>query len=219
MSTDTSTRQFDMTDFDTEPTGPDSESAVPESEPDAGEENPHPTDGAAGPPAGGGEPLTARRWPRRVAVAALLLVTVVSLACAVVFGWQYNHARAIESAADQARATARNYAVTLTSVNADGLDQNFTDVLDGATGEFKDMYAKSSEQLKQLLIDNQATAQGTVIEDGIKSATTTKVEVVLFVDQAVTNAVTPEPRMDRSRVVMTMELVDGRWLASKVDLP
>lgn len=167
----------------------------------------------------GEAPSTGRRWPRRIGVTALLLVTTVAAACAVVLGWKLKDARDVASAADQARATARNYAVTLTSVNSDGLDQNFTDVLDGATGEFKEMYAQSSEQLKQLLIDNQATAQGTVIEDGIKSATKTKVEVLLFVDQSVTNTVTPDPRMDRSRVVMTMELVDGRWLASEVELP
>lgn len=53
----------------------------------------------------------------------------------------------------------------------------------------------------------------------MRYATTTKVEVLLFVDQSVTNTLVPEPRLDRSRVVMTMELVDGRWLASQVDLP
>ncbi|MGP3708901.1 hypothetical protein [Gordonia paraffinivorans] len=42
---------------------------------------------------------------------------------------------------------------------------------------------------------------------------------MLFVDQSITNTASPEPRVDRSRVVMTMEKVDGRWLASKVDLP
>ena len=105
------------------------------------------------------------------------------------------------------------------ALGSDDLDANFQAVLDGATGNFKDMYAQSSEQLRQLLVDNQATAEGVVIEAGIKSATTTKVEVLLFVDQTVTNAVTPEPRLDRSRVVMTMELVDGRWLASDVVLP
>ncbi|MGW4481630.1 hypothetical protein [Rhodococcus triatomae] len=171
------------------------------------------------PPADGGRSATASRWPRRLLGAVLVTVVVASVALAAVFGWKLKNANDIESAAEQARATARNYAVTLTSISADGLDQNFTDVLDGATGEFKDMYSQSSEQLKQLLIDNRADAKGVVVEDGIKSATPTKVEVLLFVDQAVTNTVTPEPRMDRSRVVMTMELVDGRWLASKVDLP
>ncbi|MGV9747936.1 hypothetical protein ACWDTG_23950 [Rhodococcus zopfii] len=114
---------------------------------------------------------------------------------------------------------ARQYAVVLTSVSSDDLDANFDAVLDGATGQFKDMYAQSSEQLRQLLVDNKATAEGVVIETGVKSATTTKVEVLLFVDQTVTNTVSPEPRLDRSRVVMTMELVDGRGLASDVVLP
>jgi Mce-associated membrane protein len=44
------------------------------------------------------------------------------------------------------------------------------------------------------------------------------VEVLLFVDQSITNAVNPEPRIDRNRVEMTMELVDNRWLASKLEI-
>ena len=134
------------------------------------------------------------------------------------FGVQLRDAKAVESAAREASDVARQYAVTLTSVGAD-LEGDFAAVLDGATGEFEKMYAESSEQLRQLLIDNQAQAEGVVVESGIKSATPTKVEVLLFIDQSVTNALVPEPRLDRSRVVMTMELVDGRWLASQVDLP
>lgn len=42
---------------------------------------------------------------------------------------------------------------------------------------------------------------------------------MLFVDQSLSNAAAPEPQLDRSRVKMTMEQVDGRWLASKVELP
>jgi Mce-associated membrane protein len=30
--------------------------------------------------------------------------------------------------------------------------------------------------------------------------------------------VNPEPRIDRNRVEMTMELIDNRWLASKLDI-
>jgi Mce-associated membrane protein len=42
--------------------------------------------------------------------------------------------------------------------------------------------------------------------------------VVLLVNQAVRNADNPEPVMDRSRIRMTMDRIDGRWLASKVEL-
>jgi Mce-associated membrane protein len=91
-------------------------------------------------------------------------------------------------------------------------------VLDGATGEFKDMYSQSSAQLRQLLIDNKAVSHGTVVDAAIKSATKDKVEVLIFVDQSISNSLNPEPRIDRSRVGMTMERIDGRWLASKVDI-
>lgn len=134
-------------------------------------------------------------------------------------GWLlYQHHRQ-DVAAAQALDAAKKYMITLTSVDTNAIDKNFTDVLDGSTGEFKDMYTKSSAQLRQALIDNRAAAHGTVVESAVKSATTDKVEVVLFVDQSVSNAAAPQPQLDRSRVNMTMQKVDGRWLASKVDLP
>jgi Mce-associated membrane protein len=43
--------------------------------------------------------------------------------------------------------------------------------------------------------------------------------VLLMVNQAVTNTNRPDPRVDRTRMKMTMTRVDGRWLASKVELP
>jgi len=156
---------------------------------------------------------------RRIGIALLALLAVAATTTAGFLGWALHDARAVENAARDAADVARQYAVTLTSVSADDLEGDFAAVLDGATGEFETMYAESSEQLRQLLIDNQAQAEGVVVDSGIKSASPTKVEVLLFIDQSVTNALVPEPRLDRSRVVMTMELVDGRWLASKVDLP
>ncbi|WP_245717775.1 hypothetical protein [Nocardia miyunensis] len=164
-------------------------------------------------------PLRSRRWVRWTGLATTAAVVVASLSAAVVFGWKLKEDRDVDSAADQAREAARQYAVTLTSVNSDHLDQDFTAVLNGATGEFKNMYSQSSAQLRQLLADNKATAHGTVVDAGIKSATKNRVEVLLFIDQTVTNTVTPDPRVDRSRVVMTMQRVGGRWLADKVDLP
>ncbi|MFW0785565.1 hypothetical protein AAFP35_13700 [Gordonia sp. CPCC 206044] len=156
---------------------------------------------------------------RRFGAAAVAVIAVAALACAVWFGWQLKSERATDDAASAAQDVARDYAVTLTSVSADSIDQDYAAVLDGATGEFKSMYSKSSAQLRQLLVDNKANAEGKVIASGVESASPNKVVVMLFVDQSVRNASTPEPRIDRSRVEMTMELVDGRWLASKVDLP
>ena len=95
--------------------------------------------------------------------------------------------------ATEARQAAVSYAQVLTSIDSNKVDENFNQVLDGSTGEFKDMYSKSSLRLRQLLIDNKATAHGVVVASGIESATKNKVVVLLFVDQTVANMNMPTP--------------------------
>ena len=159
-----------------------------------------------------------RRLLRRVAAAATALVVVAALAATAYLGWQLKERNDTAAAGRAALAVAQSYAVTLTSVDTNNIDQNFNQVLNGATGEFKDMYSQSAAQLRQVLIDNKAMSKGTVVDAAIKSATKTKVEVLLFIDQSISNVVNPQPRIDRSRVAMTMELIDNHWLASKVDI-
>jgi Mce-associated membrane protein len=159
-----------------------------------------------------------RRLLRRVAGAAAALVFVAALMVAAYLGWQLKQRNDTAAAGRAALAVAQSYAVTLTSVDTNNIDQNFNQVLNGATGEFKDMYSQSAAQLRQVLIDNKAMSKGTVVDAAIKSATKTKVEVLLFIDQSISNVVNPQPRIDRSRVAMTMELIDKHWLASKVDI-
>ncbi|MGW4365843.1 hypothetical protein ACWEKT_09370 [Nocardia takedensis] len=162
--------------------------------------------------------IAALLW-RKVRVPLLIVVAVAALIAAGILGWQVKRDNDTDAAAAAGLAAARTYAVTLTSVDSGNLDRDFTAVLDGATGDFKDMYTRSSGQLRQLLLDNKATGKGTVLEAAVKSATTTRVEVLLFIDQTVTNTAAADPRVDHSRVLMTMELVDGRWLAAEVAIP
>jgi Mce-associated membrane protein len=167
---------------------------------------------------GASVPPRRRRWLRRILTAVAGIVVVALLALSGFLAWQFKQNNDTAAAGRAALAAAQSYAVALTSIDTTNVDQNFTQVLDGATGEFKDMYSQSASQLRQVLIDNKAMSKGIVVDSAIKSATKTKVDVLLFVDQSVTNTVNPEPRIDRSRVAITMELVDNRWLASKVDL-
>jgi Mce-associated membrane protein len=163
-------------------------------------------------------PSRRKRWPRYTLTAVVILIFVAALGSSGYFGWQYKQQRDIDSAGRAALSTAERFAVALTSIDTNGVDQNFAQVVDGSTGEFKDMYSQSASQLRQVLIDNKAMSRGTIIDSAVKSGSRTKVDVVLFVDQWITNVASPQPRLDRSRVAMTMELVDGRWLASTVEL-
>ncbi len=159
-----------------------------------------------------------RRIIRRVLIVSASLAFVGALGLSVFMGWQLKQRDAVSAASRTALDTAKAYAVTLSSIDIKDVDKNFDEVLNGATGEFKDMYSQSSAQLRQLLIDNKAVSHGVVLQAGITSAAATKVDVILFVDQSISNAVTVDPRLDRLRMVMTMELVDGRWLASHVEV-
>ena len=160
------------------------------------------------------------RGPLRRRVVAVLagVVVAVILGLSGLLGWRLKQLDDTAAAGKAALEAARNYAVILTTLDAKDLDGNYRQALDGATGEFKDEYSQGSSQLRQILIDNKAAGKGLVVDAAVKSATKTKVEVLLFVDQSVTNAVNPSPRIDRNRVEMTMELIDKRWLASKVDI-
>lgn len=161
--------------------------------------------------AGARRRVTPKRW-----LAAVVLV--VALTAASYGGWLLYQRHQRDVAAAQALAAAEKYAVALTSIDSHNIDKNVADILDGSTGEFNDKYAKSSGQHRQLVVNGRVTARGKVVESAIKSATTNKVQVLLMVDQSVSNLATPEPQLDRSRIKMTMEKVGGRWLVSKVEL-
>ncbi|MBA0046511.1 hypothetical protein [Mycobacteroides sp. LB1] len=149
--------------------------------------------------------------------AAAVAVIAIAAGTAVV-GRLYEEQRIEERSSSEALIAAQEFAGVLTNVDSAKLDDNYNKTMDGSTGKFKDMYGKSSAQLRQILVENKASSRGVVVDSAVKSATPNKVEVLLFIDQAVSNVAVPDARMDRSRVQMTMEKIDGRWLASDVEL-
>jgi Mce-associated membrane protein len=160
-------------------------------------------------------PAMDRGWLFPVLIGAM----VAALAGAGFFGWKFWQQHQLDQAREAAQRSAVSYAQVLTSVDSNNVDDNFKQVLDGATGEFKDMYSKSSVELRQLLIENKATAHGVVVESAVQEASKDRAVVLLFIDQSVANTKLPDPRIDRSRMKMTLEKVDGSWRASKVELP
>lgn len=64
--------------------------------------------------------------------------------------------------------------------------------LERSTGDFKQKYSESSTTLRQVMIENKAKATGVVVDSAVKSATPDKVEVLLFIDQAVSNVAIPD---------------------------
>ncbi|MGB0964494.1 MAG: Mce protein [Mycobacterium sp.] len=162
---------------------------------------------------------TGHAWKRSARIGLVAAVYLGAFGLAGILGWKLWEQHTLDNAAGDAQQTAINYAQVLTSIDSNNLDENFAAVLNGATGDFKDMYTKDSMELRQLLVDNKATAHGVVIDSAIQSESKDKVTVLLLVDQTVTNTARPDARSDSSRMKITMEKVDNRWLASTVELP
>lgn len=161
-------------------------------------------------------PAPTRRMGLKAVVCALLFALL--FAGLGYLGWRQFQQYQITQAGEAGLRAAQDYAVVLTTLDARNIDDNYRKSLDGATGEFKDAYSQGANQLRQVLIDNKASGTGIVVAAAVKSATPDKVEVLLFVDQSITNASNPSPRIDRNRIDMTMDKVGDRWLASKVEI-
>ncbi|WP_280489200.1 hypothetical protein [Nocardia carnea] len=154
----------------------------------------------------------------RLLAGVLAVLLIAAIGSAGVLGWQWKDRRDTDHAATAALAAAQQYAVALTSIDTDEMDADFAAIADGATGEFKNMYTRSAEQLKPLLAQAQSVSKGRVVAASVQSASRDRVVVMLFVDAEITNTTTPQPRLDRNRIIMTMDRVGDRWLAGDVEL-
>lgn len=197
------------------------EEQVAETEELEQQETPEPTEPTepAAEPTEPTEPAT--RWwtaPSTPVLAGVAAALVLLLAAAVVFGWLYLDERAEQADRDAALDTAMSYAVTVTSYDYQDPDKDLADAMDGATGAFKNDFAAARDALRKLIMKAEATATAEVLHAGIKSFGDDRAQVVLFLDQQVTNAATKKPRVDRSRALMSLEKHDGRWLCAGLKL-
>lgn len=146
------------------------------------------------------------------------VLLALALVAAAVFGWLFVAQSSEQTARNEALATARAYAVTVTSYDYRDMEGSIADALDGATGEFKDQYAGAGDALRALMKETKATAVGEVLDAAVLTSDEDSATVLLFVDQEVTNAGTKKTKVDRNRVVLTMEKHDDRWLVSNLKL-
>lgn len=156
-------------------------------------------------------------WVRYAVVGAVSAILIGALVFSGVVGWKVWRQHQIDAAGQQAQAIAVPYTEILTSIDTNSVDENFRQILNGSTGELKNEFTKASVQLRQLLVDNKAAAHGKVVNSAIQSQSPDKVVLLMMVDQSITNTQRPDPRVDRSRMRITMEKIDGRWLASKLE--
>ncbi|HEY4021517.1 MAG TPA: hypothetical protein VGM75_22700, partial [Pseudonocardiaceae bacterium] len=140
-----------------------------------------------------------------VTVLAALLVLVA--AAGTYFGLRYratNEALATERAQDAARSAALDagarYAVDLSSYDYRNLDKSFAAITANSTDAFAQQYQRFSSGLRGALVSEKSVATGTVLNEAVESANPTRVMLLVFVDQTVSNASTSTPQVNHNRM-------------------
>lgn len=157
--------------------------------------------------------------PQRSRVRAVLRPAVLAIALAVLLVaggavWAWLKIDALEqraAAPDEARRAAMSFAKDLGTYDYRDMDGNFRLVAQRSTDNFSGQLRQITEAMTPLLQQTQATSKGSVPAAGVVTADENKAVVVLFLDQTIKNTNTAQPRVDRSRMQLSLVKVDGVW--------
>jgi Mce-associated membrane protein len=133
-------------------------------------------------------------------------------------GWQLREASRADTARTEALEAARDAARLLFSYDHEQLETDFAAGLEVTTGEFREEYQRTTRDVvTPVATEYDAVVQAEVVEAGVSSASGDEVVVVVYVNQSTTSTRVEGPKIDQSRVRMTLVTVDGQWRVRKVD--
>ncbi|MCW2806958.1 MAG: hypothetical protein JWQ93_913 [Marmoricola sp.] len=123
-------------------------------------------------------------------------------------------------ASTQARDTGMRAATSLTrkvlSYDWRTLDEDIKDAEAVLAPSFRRGYSRSMTDVRAKTIENRMRLTASVVASSIVTATERRVEALLFVDR-VTTAKGTGPRLDRTRVLVTLTRHGGEWRVSTMD--
>ncbi|MBV6725522.1 hypothetical protein [Nocardioides daeguensis] len=166
------------------------------------------------------------RGPVALLCAALLAVGLLAGGC----GSSSDDKALKDAQAEVQELTARNDAekaaleaakkvlVEITSYSWQDGEHDFAWIDQIANAELKEKLAPNVGDLQKAIVDGKVTAKGQVVDAAGRVVDDTQVEVLAFVDQAITDDTNTDVKIEEQRVSMTMTLVKGEWLVDRLDL-
>lgn len=139
--------------------------------------------------------------PRRATLFGLAVV----VALAMLVGWlgfRVYQSHQVQIQRSQFLQVARQGALNLTTIDWQHADADVHRILDGATGEFYDDFAKRSQPFIEVLKQAKAKTVGTITEAGLESETADSARALVAVSVQTSNAGEPGqvPRAWRMRI-------------------
>nr|WP_271212854.1 hypothetical protein [Rhodococcus wratislaviensis] len=98
----------------------------------------------------------------------------------------------------------------------DGL-ANLSLVKSNSIGEFAGQYSQVASNLRDTIVPYQATSFAQIVQAGLASGDQDAAEVLVFLDQTVSNSNSPDPRVDRNRMQLSL-VRGGGWKLANVQL-
>lgn len=145
---------------------------------------------------------------------ALVVAVVLLLVAAAVLGVRWKQARDREQRYADVVAAARAETIAFTTLDYRDLGTSVDRVLAGATGQFKQQFSASRQQLESLSTRNRSVSRGKVLTAGVVSIDADSARVVVVADSTVTNVNAPKPQPRHYRLSLDLVRVDGQWLTS-----
>lgn len=167
------------------------------------------------------EHRASRALPVAVVIAVALSVLLAVVAQRVSAQTSRAHSQRADSAAAYLagpnalaaeRAAVAETRATLT-YSYKTLATDFATAEKGLTPSFRSSYVHTTETSVQPLASKyHAISSATVTAAGVSAASADTATVLVFVDQTVRNTQLPRPRLDRSRISVGMQKINGTWL-------
>ena len=157
--------------------------------------------------------MSARRW-------AMLFSLTVIVALSVFAGWsgfRVHQSQKVEAQRNQFLQVARQGALNLTTIDWQHADADVRRILDGATGEFHDDFAKRSQPFIELVKQVKSTTVGTVTEAGLESQTADTAQVLVAVSVTTSYAGSPQPDPHAWRMRISVQKAGDQMKVSHVE--
>jgi Mce-associated membrane protein len=156
----------------------------------------------------------------RLAVALLVIVSVVGVAAGGAAGYFYGAAvndRAVTSGAQEAERLARDATVAMLAYTPDNVDTTMRQAADRLTGDLKARYEKlANDVVIPTAKDKRVLSLASVVGSALVSTTAQECVVLVFVNQSTAYG-DQTPTDAASAVKVTLRKVDGRWMISGFD--
>lgn len=123
-----------------------------------------------------------------------------------------------DTAADEALAAAKTLLLEITTYSWEEGDHEFAWLDKIAGTELREKLAPNVPLLQEQIVKGKVTAKGQVVESAARVVDTSQIEVIAFVDQAITDETNKDIKIEEQRVSMTMKLVDDEWLVERLEL-